>query len=153
MLRFTHFFGNLWAKKCFFRSKTVFLGKEVHYYMVHIAYITELNLQICNYVQKRRICRENCKYAFDENFHGHFCPRRKAAMFCHPDGNICIYFLSESIHMFFDKEPASEVITTCIAPHIISSSLLHGNTYNICPEILSLYFTDFFYKICPHVFV
>ena len=34
------------------------LGQEVHYYMVYIAYYTELNLQICNYVQKRRICRE-----------------------------------------------------------------------------------------------
>ena len=57
--------------------------------------------------------------------------------------HVCKYFLSESIHMFFDKEPASEVITTCIAPHIISSSLLHGNTYNISPEIFSLYFMDF----------
>ena len=27
-------------------SKTVFLGQEVHYYMVYIAYFTELNLQI-----------------------------------------------------------------------------------------------------------
>ena len=52
--------------------------------MVYIAYFTELNLQTCNYAQKRRICRENCKYAFEENFHGHFCPRRKAAKFCHP---------------------------------------------------------------------
>ena len=60
------------------------LGQEVHYYMVYIAYFTELDLQICDYAQKRRICRENCKYALDENFHGHFCPRRKAAKFCHP---------------------------------------------------------------------
>ena len=52
--------------------------------MVYIAYFTELILQICDYAQKWRICRENCKYAFDENFHGHFCPRRKAAKFCHP---------------------------------------------------------------------
>ena len=51
--------------------------------MVYIAYFTELNLQICDYAQKRRICRENCKYALDENFHGHFCSRRKAAKFCH----------------------------------------------------------------------
>ena len=56
----------------------------MHYYMVYIAYFTELNLQICDYAQKRRICRENCNFAFDENFHGHFCPRRKAAKFCHP---------------------------------------------------------------------
>ena len=64
---------DLWAKKCHFGSKTVFLGQEVHYYMVYIAYFTELNLQICDYAQKQRICRENCKYALDKNFHGHFC--------------------------------------------------------------------------------
>ena len=62
----------------------MFLGQEVHYSMVYIAYFTELNLQIWDYAQKRRIHCENCKYAFEENFHGHFCPRRKAAKFCHP---------------------------------------------------------------------
>ena len=31
------FFGDLWAKKCLFGSTTVFLGQEVHYYMVYIA--------------------------------------------------------------------------------------------------------------------
>ena len=66
------------------KNSAVLLGQEVHYYMVYIAYFTELNLQICDYAQKRRICRENCKYVLDENFHGHFCPRRKAAKFCHP---------------------------------------------------------------------
>ena len=30
-------FGDLWAKKMPFWSKTVFLGQEVHYYMVYIA--------------------------------------------------------------------------------------------------------------------
>ena len=29
-------FGDLWAKKCLFGSKTVFLGQEVHYHMVYI---------------------------------------------------------------------------------------------------------------------
>ena len=33
---------------------------------------------------KRRIWRKNCKYAFDENFHCHFCSQWKAAKFCHP---------------------------------------------------------------------
>ena len=60
------------------------LGQEVHYYMVYIAYFTELNSKIWEYAQKRRICRENCKYALDERFHGHFCPRRKPAKSCHP---------------------------------------------------------------------
>ena len=66
-------FGNLWAKKCFFRSRTVFLGQEAHYYMVYIAYYTELHFQICFYAQKRRICPENSKYALAKNFFGHFC--------------------------------------------------------------------------------
>ena len=44
-------------KKCLFGSKTVFLGQEVHYYMVYIAYFTELDLQICDYAQKRHILR------------------------------------------------------------------------------------------------
>ena len=29
----------------------MFLGQEVHYYIVHIAYYTKLNLQICDYAQ------------------------------------------------------------------------------------------------------
>ena len=37
------FFGDLWAKKVPFWVKTVLLGQEVHYYMVYIAYFTELN--------------------------------------------------------------------------------------------------------------
>ena len=43
-------FGRLWAKEVlFFGSKTAFLGQEVHFYTVYIAYYTELNLQIQNY--------------------------------------------------------------------------------------------------------
>ena len=52
--------------------------------MVYIAFYTELNLQICSYAQKRCICSEKGKYAPDENFYGHVCPRLKAANFCHP---------------------------------------------------------------------
>ena len=52
--------------------------------MVYIAYFTELNSKIWDYAQKQRICRKNCKYALDERFHGHFCPRRKPAKSCHP---------------------------------------------------------------------
>ena len=82
--RFTHFLKSFGQKKMLFRSKTVSLGQEVHYYMVYITYYTEVNLQICNYPQKRRICRENSKYAFGGNSYGHFCPRRKAANVCYP---------------------------------------------------------------------
>ena len=45
-------FGDLWAKMCLFGSKTVFLGQEVHNYMVYIEYYTELNLQNFNYAEK-----------------------------------------------------------------------------------------------------
>ena len=81
---FTHFLEDFWQEKCTFWSKTVFLGQEVHYNMVKIAYYTELNVQICNYAQKRRICCENSKYSPEKNFFGQFCPRRKAANLCHP---------------------------------------------------------------------
>ena len=62
----------------------MFLGQEVHYYMVYIAYFTELKLQICDYAQKRRICRENCKYALDERFHGHFPSDERLPSFATP---------------------------------------------------------------------
>ena len=44
----------------------MFLGQEVHYYMIYIAYYIELNFKIGDYAQKRSICRENSKYA--QNF-------------------------------------------------------------------------------------
>ena len=75
------FFGDLCAKKCFFGSKTVFLVQEMHFDMVCIAYYTDSNLQLC---AKQRICCEKSKYELDESFYGHFCPRGKAANFCHP---------------------------------------------------------------------
>ena len=42
--------------------------------MVYIAYFTELNLQICEYAQKRSICRENCKYAVAKIIMNIFAP-------------------------------------------------------------------------------
>ena len=53
------------------------------YYLLHglFAYYTESNLKNCNNAQKQR---KNSKYAPAENFCGHFCPRQKAANFCHP---------------------------------------------------------------------
>ena len=92
MSGFTNFLEIYGQKKCLFGSKTVFLGQEVHYYMVYIAYFTELILQICDYAQKRRIWREKCKYALDDNLHCHFCSRRKAAKFCHPEYGIILLF-------------------------------------------------------------
>ena len=49
----------------------------IHGMNVWIAYYTELNLQICNYVQKRPICRENSKYEFDEKILCPFLPSPK----------------------------------------------------------------------------
>ena len=92
-------------KKCLFESKTVFLGQEVHYEMVYIAYFTELNSKILDYAQRRRICRENCKYALDENFHCHFCFRRKAAKFCHPGQPIrCLEVAGGHQHNHIDDQ-------------------------------------------------
>ena len=53
-------------KKELFWSETVFLGQKVHYYIVYIAYYTELNLHNFNYAQKQRIWRNNSKYALDK---------------------------------------------------------------------------------------
>ena len=39
-------FGDLWVKKSLFGWKPVFLGLEMHYYMVYMAYFTEL---ICKF--------------------------------------------------------------------------------------------------------
>ena len=52
-------------KKCFFWSKKVLLGQEVHYYMEYIAYYADKNLQICNLSWKR-------KNAQDKILYGHF---------------------------------------------------------------------------------
>ena len=49
MSQFTHFLEIFGQKKCLFGSKTVSLGQEVHYYMVCIAYFTELILHISDY--------------------------------------------------------------------------------------------------------
>ena len=46
----------------------MFLGQERYYYMVSIANHSELNLQACNYAQKRRICHEKSEYALDESY-------------------------------------------------------------------------------------
>ena len=51
--------------------------------MVYIAYDTEMILKASkNYAFVAKI--ENSKFAHDKNFCSHFCPRRKAANFCHP---------------------------------------------------------------------
>ena len=65
--RFTQFWKTLDRKVFFLWVNTVFLGQEVHYYMVRIVYYNELNLQIGNCARKRPICRKNSKYAPDEN--------------------------------------------------------------------------------------
>ena len=72
----------------YFKQKQYFLGSKTmvqdHYFMVYIAYYTEINLQVSNYAQKQRICCENSEYTPHENLYGHFCSRGKAANFCYP---------------------------------------------------------------------
>ena len=83
-------FGRIWAKKCSFGSKkTLFLGQNVPYYMVHIAYLYWIEFTNLQSNAKQRICRKNSKYAPDENFCGYFCPRWKAVKFCHPVSTHC----------------------------------------------------------------
>ena len=70
-----HFLEIFCQKKCFFCcQKQCFLGKKwtVTWYILHI-----ILSKICN-------CHKNGIYALNENFCSHFCPRRKAANFCHP---------------------------------------------------------------------
>ena len=126
MCRDIHTFLEIFGqKKCLFGSKTVFLGQEVHYYMVYIAYYIELNLQICDYAQKRRICRENCKYALDKNFHGHFCPPRKAAKFCHPGTRTV--FLSWIFQNWRKMNVSANELSCCYYRHTIHKSAQSKN--------------------------
>ena len=82
--------------------------------MVYIAYYAELNLQICNYVQKRRIhIHENNKFAPDEIFFGHFWPRQKAANFCHP-GLGCNHPLNSHSSYFPNPLTFGKKITACL---------------------------------------
>ena len=79
--------------------------------MVYIAYFSELNLQICDYEQKRRICRENSKYALDKNLYGNFCARRKAANFCHTGQYAQNYILMTSSPLELKKYTGNAPVT------------------------------------------
>ena len=113
---------SLGKKSAFLGVKTVFLGQEVHYYMVCIAYFTELELQICNYTQKRRICRKNCKYVLNKKIHGHFCSRRKAAKFCHPGMAIGYWQILEKLPM--NVRLCTQQVCLIILFHHICGTLL-----------------------------
>ena len=68
----------------------MFFGQEVHYYMVYIAYFTELKLQICYYAQKRRICREIVNTRLTKIFMAIFAPdERLPSSATLLSGNIC----------------------------------------------------------------
>ena len=76
-------FGDLWAKKCLFGQKQGFLGKKctITWYILHI-----ILSKIGKFAITRKTTRlsRNSNYALYESFYGYFCPRRKAANFCHP---------------------------------------------------------------------
>ena len=66
-------------KLSFSRSKTVFLGQEVRYYMANIAYYSEFNLQICkNDASVAKIANTRQMKNFKASF----------ANFCHPGTHI-----------------------------------------------------------------
>ena len=124
------------------------LGQEVHYYMVYIAYFTELILQICDYSQKWRIWRENCKYALDENLYCHFCSRREAAKFCHPDKEwnpnfITIWGLS--LFIFVLPLTSSTMSTTNLLPVVT-----HLMSFVRSLRLLIVNFCFAFYQDCCH---
>ena len=85
-------------KKCFFGSKQFFLGKKFTFtwYKLHI---------ILNQICKFAITRKNDAFVAKiinmhlTNFYSHFCPRRKAANFCHPASH------PSSPLTLFDKQP------------------------------------------------
>ena len=93
--------------------------------MVQITYFTQLNWQICDYAQKRRICRENCEYALYENFHGHFCPPRKAAKFCHPGTRTV--FLSWIFQNWRKMNVSANELSCCYYRHTIHKSAQSKN--------------------------
>ena len=56
------------GKKSFLLGQKLYILDKKCTITLYIAYSTELNLQTCNSAQKRRIFRENSKYAPDEFF-------------------------------------------------------------------------------------
>ena len=96
ILGFVAIYAFLGKKKCYLGFKKS-VPCTVTWYMLHIIYTS--NLQICNCALKRRICRENCKSAPDENFCGHFCPHRKAAN----SATLCRYMLLVLVVMICDN--------------------------------------------------
>ena len=108
-------------------SKTVFLVQEMHFDMVCIAYYTELNLQLC---AKRCICCGKSKYALDESFYGHFCPRRKAGNFFQPGDDVCKVIPRR------DEDGDSEKTRNDHCKRTRATSLLSKYVCNICHEMI-----------------
>ena len=59
-------------------SWTKMLCPNICYFVANYALFGNLWEKKCFFWVK------DIKYAFDEKFYGHFCPRQKAAKFCHP---------------------------------------------------------------------
>ena len=95
--------------------------------LLHGTYcISWIKFAICNYAQKRRKC-ENTKYAPDEKFCGHFCPRRKAASFCQPDVNI---YSVQTVHWKYHAghQPTTKPSKTVV----ILNGLIFVIDWNMC---------------------
>ena len=82
-MHFSEIFGQ---KQCLFGSKTVFLGQEVHYYMVYMAYFTELNLKIWDYAQNDAFVAKIVITRLTKGFMAIFAPAESlpspATLFC-----------------------------------------------------------------------
>ena len=78
------FWKSLGKKRAFWVKNSVVWARKGTNNTWYVLHNTQLNVQICKYVQKQSICRENSEHVLDESFYGHFCPCRNAANFCHP---------------------------------------------------------------------
>ena len=119
--------------------------------MVCIAYYTEIDWQICKFAQKRRICRENSKYALDEYLYTLFCPRRKAANFCHPVLLLSLLWRSATTNeQVFQPwlQPALEKIHRLnAAPSQVNSSSQQISQTSTTWRLISIFINNIFNNI------
>ena len=103
--------------------------KVLSYHLYCISYCAKFaNLQL-------RICRENSKYALDESFYGHFCPRRKAGNFFQPGDDVC------KVIPRCDEDGDSKKTRNDHCKRTRATSLLSKDVCDICDEVIIL-------KIC-----
>ena len=120
-------FGDLWAKKVPFWVKNSVSWARIALF-VGIANYTELNLQICSYAQKQRICRKQSKYALDESFDGHL-PSPKGCQLLPPCLELFSLTLASSILTTMGILSLGSLPTTRLATSGATAPVLYGSTW------------------------